>query len=354
MTDVAVPLAEERAAPAPAPVSSDSVSFPELVWAHFKWEQAVHSDRPVPTAVEARYRETLRVFEHEHGKILEAYWSTTCASAVVLTQKRAARPLCWLGKDPSLRFHRASEWVMKDAPDVADIMQRCDTLAIRTAEVLRQTSLRISMQRIFNVASHLLGFLDRSDGKPSDVELRHMVESQTRELKQVRDYYFRAGANAGRIVYFWGMMIGVAALTALAPLIWLTMEGFGVGVRQLQTFFACYAAGAIGALVSVMSRMSKADSFRLDFEVGRPALRRIGSFRPFLGAAFGVVTYFVLESGLLETNRTGRERFFYFATLAFVAGFSERFTKVLLGAAETSTGTAAGQGAERERRVTTG
>ena len=74
------------------------------------------------------------------------------------------------------------------------------------------TTARITLQRIFNVASHLLGFVDRSDGKPNDVEARHVVESQTRELRQVREYYFRAGANAGRIVYFWGMMIGAAAI----------------------------------------------------------------------------------------------------------------------------------------------
>jgi hypothetical protein len=349
MADVAVSLAEE----APLAAVDSEPSFPELVWAHFQWEQALHSGRPVHPTLETRYRAALESFERKHGTILEAYWSTTRASGVAVTVKRAPRPFCWLGRDPQLRFHRATEWVMKEAPSVADLMQRCDTLAIRTSEVLRGTAERIAMQRIFCVASHLLGFLDRSEAKPDAAEVRHVVESQTRELRQVRDYYFRAGANAGRLVYFWGMMMGVAALTALAPLIWLTMEAFDVGVDQLKTFFACYAAGAIGALVSVMSRMSKADTFKLDFEVGRPALRRIGSFRPFLGAAFGVVTYFVLESGLLETTREGRERFFYFGTLAFVAGFSERFTKVLLGAVEAGAGTPGGTPErERERRKT--
>ena len=184
--------------------------------------------------------------------------------------------------------------------------------------------------------------------------MRHVAETQTRELRQVKEYYFRAGQNAGRIVYFWGMMIGAAAVAALAPLIWLTMKGFAVSTLQLKTFFACYAAGAVGALVSVISRMSKADSFRLDFEVGRPALRRIGSFRPFLGGVFGVVTYFVLESGMLEITKMGREKFFYYGTLAFVAGFSERFTKVLLGAAEQAVPGGAKVESTKERRQTTG
>jgi hypothetical protein len=351
MTDVAVPLAEAQAS---APVVVESISFPDLVWAHFKWEQDVHADRPVHPLVEARYRASLKQFEAQHGKILEAYWSTTCASGVAVTVKAAPRPLNWLGKDPSLRFHRASDWVMKDAPAIAETMQRCDTLAIRSSEVLRGTAERIALQRIFNVASHLLGFLDRTDGKPTDVELRHVNESQTRELKQVRDYYFRAGANAGRIVYFWGLMIGVAFLALLAPAIAGILWLLDVQPEQMRPFLACYAAGAVGAVVSVMSRMSKADQFKLDFEVGRPALRRIGSFRPFLGAAFGVVTYFILESGILGTAQDDdHQRIFYYGTLAFVAGFSERFLKVLLGAVE-ATGGGAAQQPERERRVTTG
>jgi hypothetical protein len=352
MTDVAVPLAEAAAAPVPVTTMGDS--FPELVWAHFKWEQALHADRPVPPLIEMRYRATLKTFEEEHGKLLDVYWSTTCASAVAVTVKRAPLPLHLLGKDPTLRFHRATEWLMKDAPGVADVMQRCDTLAIRSSEVLRGTAERIALQRIFNVASHLLGFLDRADGKPHDVELRHVTESQTRELKQVRDYYFRAGANAGRIVYFWGMMIGLLSMALLAPIVWLVMRGFDVSTAQLKTFFACYTFGAVGAVVSVMQRMSKADSFKLDFEVGRPALRRIGGFRPQIGAVFGVVTYFVLESGMLDIEKQGREKFFYYGTLAFVAGFSERWTKVLLGAVEMTATGSGPQAPERERRVTTG
>jgi hypothetical protein len=356
MADVAVPLDERRVRTADEPYD---VSFPELVWAHFKWERDLHADRPVDPEVEARYRRSLVAFEREHGSLLDAYWSTTCASAVAVTIKRAPRPLCWLGKDPTLRFHRASEWVMREAPGIADVMQRCDTLAIRSGEVLRGTAERIAMQRIYSVASHLLGFLDREDGKPTELEVKHVTESQTRELRQVRDYYFRAGANAGRIVYFWGMMIGVLFLAVLAPLIAGILHVLDVEPEQLRPFFACYAAGALGALVSVMSRMSKADTFKLDFEVGRPALRRIGSFRPFLGAAFGVVTYFVLESGLLGTTQTedAHKQFFYYGTLAFVAGFSERFTKVLLGAVEAGAGgggAAPAPAPERDRRVTTG
>jgi hypothetical protein len=78
----------------------------------------------------------------------------------------------------------------------------------------------------------------------------------------------------------------------------------------------------------------KGDDAFVDYEVGRPALRRVGSFRPVIGAVFAVVLYFALKSGLITLTTGGPETSTYFyATLAFVAGFSERKARVLLGGA---------------------
>lgn len=362
MTDVAVPqsLAEE----APLTAAEVDTSFPELVWAHFRWEQELHAGRPVHPLTEARYRRALASFERKHGEILEAYWSTTCASAVAVTVKRAPRPLCWLGMDPQLRFFRATEWVTKDAPPIAEAIQRCYTLAIRVSEVLRGTGERVAMQWILSVASHLLGYMDRAEGRPETGEARAVAREQVGELRKIEGYYDRAGSNAGRLVYFWGMMIGVFAIAALAPVVagvFLLFDLYEGNTRELQTFFACYAAGAVGAIVSVMSRMNGGeDKFAIDYEVGRNSIRRIGSFRPFLGAVFGVVLYFALSSGIFQTAiPDDSQAFFYFGILAFVAGFSERFTKVILGSAEqamSGAGQEEGGGArvprEQERRKT--
>src|SRR5207237_6094728 len=75
-----------------------------------------------------------------------------------------------------------------------------------------------------------------------------------------------------------------------------------------ETFFVCYGAGAIGAVVSVMARMGsgKEESFSLDYEVGRKAIRRIGSFRPVIGAIFAVVLYFALRGGLVQLSTVSK------------------------------------------------
>ena len=87
----------------------------------------------------------------------------------------------------------------------------------------------------------------------------------------------------------------------------------------------------------MLTRMASrgSDAF-VDYEVGRPSLRRIGSFRPVIGAVFAVVLYFALRSGLVQLtvdSASDQELVYFYAALAFVAGFSERRARLLLGSA---------------------
>ena len=158
-----------------------------------------------------------------------------------------------------------------------------------------------------------------------------LVDSQAKELVAIERYYGVRRSGRARFVYFTGMMVGAfaSALVAsgLAFAFWLTGWFEGSHVQSLQAFFVSYAAGGIGAIVSVMFRMSDSDKFELDYEVGRPTVRRLGSFRPFVGAVFGVAMYFLIASGLPQVELPADEQaFFYYGTVAFLAGFFERRT----------------------------
>jgi hypothetical protein len=76
------------------------------------------------------------------------------------------------------------------------------------------------------------------------------------------------------------------------------------------------------------------DKFAVDFEVGRPLLRRLGLYKPLVGSVFGVALYFLLASGLLMTKPPQGKVIYFYAITAFLAGFSERFTGVMFGGAE--------------------
>ena len=81
------------------------VSFPELVWAHFLWQQEVHDEHVLHGEAEHDYHRLLREFEKTHGEIPNAYWCTREASAVAVTQQRPyGRPGRLLHLHPIVRF----------------------------------------------------------------------------------------------------------------------------------------------------------------------------------------------------------------------------------------------------------
>src|SRR5437867_6796390 len=95
--------------------------------------------------------------------------------------------------------------------------------------------------------------------------------------------------------------------------------------------------------------MASAARFGLDPEIGRRALFTLGTYRPAVGAIFGVALYFLLQSSLLEIN--AKNSFATFVVAAFLGGFSERFVKVMLQGAEKSMGGASGSVKWRSTRA---
>jgi hypothetical protein len=325
---------------------SETVSFPELVWAHFLYQRELHDQGVLHGPAETEFRSQLDRFVAEQGPIINAYWCTSEASAVALTEKKGERVLGFLWrKAPDIRFHSATDWATRGSPEVSHAMHTAETLAIRVSEVLCKTPERIATQWLLSVAGYLLSVVD-TDARLNKHEATKASRRARSELARVETYYDRAGEKTGRLIYFWGMMIGIGALAVLAVAgawVYSLMADFHLRDDGTKTFFVCYGMGAVGAIVSVLTRMTtKADDAFLDYEVGRPALRRIGSFRPVIGAVFAVVLYFALRSGLIQITTTGAsandtvnldDQVYFYAALAFIAGFSERKARVLLGGA---------------------
>ncbi|HEY1367336.1 MAG TPA: hypothetical protein VGF23_09490 [Gaiellaceae bacterium] len=336
------------------PDESDAVSFPELVFAHFLRQnelyRAAKGGDPAGVALagpaEREYKRRRAVFTGQHGRILDSHWCTYEISAVALTDKEVRHWRHFWRRESILRLHMAVEWATRDTPQIGHQLHRCQSLAIRIGEVLRGTSQRIAMERTLGAAAALLASVDRQDGPPPPAEIRRIVARSERDLAEIRAYYEQAGEKAARLVYFLGMLQGIVwvgvAMGVLALLLW----AFGSFDRQgivTQSLLASCAMGALGALVSVMSRMaSREKTFALDYEVGRKTLRKLGMFRPFIGAAFAFAVFVALRSDLVQIGTVEKTVAFY-ATVAFVAGFSERWAKVILD------GALAGAGSESEQ-----
>jgi hypothetical protein len=175
-----------------------------------------------------------------------------------------------------------------------------------------------------------------------------LMEHAKKELLAIERFYDRAANKAGRVMYFWGMLTGfLAALVLAALMAFIVHETFvpiDLSGRPAQNFFVCFAAGALGAVVSVLIRMRNPQGFELDYEAGRWQAFWLGSFRPFIGAIFGLIIYFAIDSDLLQivvpdqnpATDASDASFSFLALLAFAAGFSERLTKVVLDGADRS------------------
>ena len=354
----------------PGPVrkpESEPVTFSDLVRAHRVWELELDKveRRKLESCQESEqlFRLRWRQFERRYGPIDSAYWSVRDASAVALTLER--RPLRWLPDHETVpRFHRATDWATRDEPEIAAALDECETLAVRVEEILRGPSELIALRRITAVASHLLGYVDRewfrraaphppsatsqrgpdgSDQTDAKAARRQkckaFVESQRDELARIERFYDLMGDGQARILTFWGMAVGLAALVLLTgvtvALMWGVgeLDGGSADWENLRLFATCVIAGAIGAVLSVLTRMaSLGQKFTQKHELGRKNVRWIGIYRPFVGGLFGLAAYLLIASGILQTDEpTGDEKLAYYGILALFSGFFERFTTLGAG-----------------------
>jgi hypothetical protein len=353
-------MGDGAGAPPTPTEETGSPLFAGLVWAHYHYERERSKTNPGPelAALEENYSEKLTEFQAQVGKVDHVYWSTRGASAVAMTLKDEppGRATKWLGHlgpaivgdDQRIVLHRLSDWVTADAPRVADLLHECDLLAIRVGEVLRGTPERIAMRWILGVQEHLLGFIERNEPTRRTKEMtkeeraareareKDLVRKQHHQLVGVERYYHRAASRAGRLVYITGMLMGLVPVFLLVILLGLLLWFTGLWDRDAELLVLCAGAGAIGALVSAISRMGKPErgKFNVDFELGRPLIRRLGLYRPFLGAIFGVALYCILASGIAQVEVDHDQQLYYYGFAAFLAGFSERFATVMFGTAE--------------------
>lgn len=325
-------------------------SFAELVWAHHLWRrqlqdlEARQARRELEVPLEAAYRRRLDAFEAHNGRIVDAYWCRSEASAVAITTTPPtsfARHV--MRRTASMRFHSATDWKTARSPIIATLLQDCETLAIRASEVLTGTSQWIAIRWIMSVASFLLA---RADMEPTRTQDRRRGSMQARahaapELRTIESHYLKAATKRARMVYVWGMVQGILAIAALIGLVGAYLAATSrptLHDASAQQLAATLGAGAVGALISVLMRMDerRSSTFKIDAEIGARAVRRLGLFRTTVGAILATAIYFALKAGLLQqiTIPQGTRAIYFFLVVAFFAGFSERWAQIVLGGAE--------------------
>src|SRR5262245_25416021 len=198
------------------------------------------------------------------------------------------------------------------------------------------------MQWLLLVDSHLLGFLERYRHEPCHPAVAELfAENERAELRRIEDYYFRTGEKRARMRYMAGMVtfgvVLVAAAAAVTAFVLSLFDSFDAGSKSIHEFYAAAAAGAVGAIISVLMRMSGRGAFAIDHELSRWELMLVGAYRPLIGSISGIVIYFLVQTPLVPIEQSALTLPFY-VVVAFLAGFSERWTRVVLAGAMRTVG----------------
>ena len=351
-------MADETSPGTPTAVAENGhVSFSDLVRAHYEWDST--RDPKAMADVHRRFQELLQAFQHTSGEIVDAYWCRREASAVALTRREREprgllRHLFQSRPEHDYRLHRVSDWVTAETHEIADLLHDADILAIKAANSLEGVPREVVMQWLLEVESHLLGFIERHrETPPTALEIRRFAARERAELRRIEEYYIRAGEKRGRLRYMQGMLAyGLIVLVALSVATAGVLALFGaldLEDEDVRAFFASAAAGGIGAVVSVMMRMSGRGQFAVDHELGRRALRLVGAYRPLIGSVSGIVVYFLVQTTIVPIEDSALT-FPFFVVVAFLAGFSERWTRIMLSGAMRTVVDDGGRAGERRRQ----
>ncbi|HEX8441622.1 hypothetical protein [Archangium sp.] len=96
----------------------------------------------------------------------------------------------------------------------------------------------------------------------------------------------------------------------------------GEGTMSIEDLVLITIIGALGSVTSIMVRLQDFDA-RTNVKPG--VLVLFGFFKPIIGMFFALFSYTLFNANLLPVQiPTGKEIYFYM-TLAFITGFSERF-----------------------------
>jgi hypothetical protein len=180
-------------------------------------------------------------------------------------------------------------------------------------------------------------------GGDSKARIHEAISTANKELRETRAELRCLALRDTQWLYLLGMVPGIMVLIGLASLpLKLSILGMTLKTQGVETepLLISLVAGGIGAIVSVMNRCANG-KLSLDYRAGWLLSIISGMFRPILGGIFGLVVYAVFNAGIIQLGVPNIEkdaasasaeqtRVFFFITVAFLAGFSERYATDML------------------------
>lgn len=293
------------------------------------------------------YAKTLRVYQQRQGQIEDLFIADKYDRqdwwAVIRSVRRRPDRVPLLSRFPFFRSSTIDTFFAVEAaqpPDVGAAFADLNDLAVKSAQVLRGTD-QVSFNTELAVAfENLIGQVADAKGGPLPDEQVKFLQG---EVVRLNDLWKTAAARGIPITTLEGMGIGTACVVLVGVIIGLLLRQADIADLRFSTFVAVVVAGALGAIISVLVRMSMG-SFKVPLDTARTNVRLLGGIRPMIGATFAVIIVFGLIGQLLgvQTVVDDPHRFYAYVVFAFLAGFSERWAQNLLSGVASSLGEGAG------------
>lgn len=276
------------------------------------------------------YRQVLSQFMDAHGGIAESFYADEFYAGTLLTQKGELFFNIWWDK-----FNFATTKARALEADIND-------LRLKAELYLPQDHRWICMGQLFRLYKSLISSLcaewyrcsgEERGKEPSEAHVADLKELR-QELKGITEMYRSAGLTRGQVRYVKAAALGTALIVGLAGI-----AAAIAGTANSRIWLGVIAGGAVGALLSVLERLTRG-ALGVQFETDNGAMTISGISRPVVGALSGMALV-VLVKGNIVLPPLGKATetdygLFFVVGIAFLAGFSERLVKDVLGNATSS------------------
>jgi hypothetical protein len=321
----------------PKPTLPDFVNFHAFYNAKSEVEAARRCPREERQMKLRALEEKRRAFEISNGVILEETWTGDGGGVVLTVNDHPTRT--GLRHQQGRALHHRTSTSLVQRPRLSALERRLTALAAKTHDAVEGLPRTILLDQIYCEFSSL--FEHARD--TSAFEDEEWAKTENGVIDRLERDYAEAATRSAQVDYIRAMGLGWLGIIVIGATIWGIWQVVDVAVTS-QLFFAALLAGGLGACVSVLIRMSSGQ-FRVRSEPSRSHTKTLGALRPAIGAAFGVVVYFMGTAGILQVavpdwDRTPAKATAWVFAMAFFAGFSERFAKDVTKAAEDSVGAA--------------
>jgi len=259
-------------------------------------------------------------YEASQGKIEDDYFALNFAAALLLVAEDEEQS----GRDAKKVYKlRLVSDPGEGTPDVDDVFRSARRVERKYSVLLDGQAQEILARGLYTAVAALLTVLDAmvtSDQKRQRVAAA--VLSARKEIRQIEQNAREAALDRALVRYLGGLAFGVLAAAAVATVVAFLPLPSGIRTELV----ICVVSGAIGAILSVMTRTANRERVRVSLDQSWLVIALSGCFRLIIGAVFGAAMLVLVRSLLLPiaVPQAGQQVTLFFAGLAFLAGFSER------------------------------